>query len=187
MLSLLAHVAAGGSAPTPVSLAVVGVGLTLASLVLTARRLRMADLVLALGAAQLGLHEAFMWLDPARTACQTAVLVHAHHGAHHLLACGAMRMDPHSAAISPALMTVAHAVAAVLLAVLLAHGERALWFLAQYLRDLRPRLVATPGVTAPGPLRRPTLHLAFRSNPSGLTSGGLGRRGPPPLGATASS
>ena len=170
-LSWAAHVAAGGSSPGAGALVLLAVLTGLGSTLVTGWRLRPVALVATLGVAQVGLHEALMWLSAAQPSlCAGA------------MPCGSvmpsmpgMQAPPvHSSSV---LMLAAHAAATVALALLLSVGERALWFLTTLLRPVLrswPELPAMPTST----LVRAHTHVT-ESGPLRFVSGGTGRRGPP--------
>jgi hypothetical protein len=177
-LALIAHVAAGGSSPRPIALTFLAGVVAGVSVVVTGRRLCVGATTLALGAVQVGLHAAFMALTPA-AGCMTVTMPVSHAG-------GPMSMTscpdgapgwmglPGSGAALP--MVLAHAGATVVLAVLLARGDRALWLLGTLVLPilslraaprLRRRLAPLLGCTVPALGR------------GRMVSSGVGRRGPP--------
>jgi hypothetical protein len=179
-LALAAHVAGGGQAPAPVGFAVLAFATVWASVFLTWRKLSRPAILLALGAAQLALHQAFGWASPSGS-CVTVVHGHADH-----LTSGAVTICSEAAPAAVAhhgvpglLMMAAHAVAALLLGFLLACGEAAVWFLAE---------LVWPALPAAAPFHCQTRSLGaaraavYFSRPV-LGRGGVGRRGPPLLGA----
>lgn len=170
-LSWAAHVGAGGSSPGAAALVLLAVLTALGSTLVTRWRLRPVTLVATLGAAQVALHEALMWLSaPQSTLCAGA------------MPCGSAMPSMPGMHASPvhsswALMLAAHAAATVVLALLLSVGERALWFLTTLLRPVlraRPELPALPTSA----LVRAQAHVA-RTGPRPFVDGGTGRRGPP--------
>lgn len=175
-LSLIAHVVGGGHAPSGGVLAALALGVFWACTVLTWRRLGRVSLTFAVLASQVLLHKAF---DLLAGPAPCVELVHAHAG--HLttgatVLCSAPMPAMASAHGSPGLgMVVAHAVAAVLVSLVLAGGEAALWFLA--------RLVWRPIVGAPDVavqvLRGRVVIDRLVVPPRSVVPGGVGRRGPP--------
>lgn len=164
-LSTGAHLAAGGGLPSTGGMVLI-VGLLLWSgLVLTQWRLGRAAMAVTLGGSQVVLHALLSAGHPDPT-CAVG-------GGHHemVLGCASGAEMSHT---SPA-MVLAHTVAALLLALVLARGEEAVWFLAGLLRPVLPQPIrrvvdsapsATPAV-ADQPWRTP------------FVLGGVGRRGPP--------
>ncbi|WOH19410.1 hypothetical protein IRJ34_03540 [Paenarthrobacter sp. GOM3] len=149
LLAAGAHVAGGGELPTaPVLIALMALT-ALASTLATRFKLNVVTLVTLLGAGQIALHEAFTALGP--------IVAAAPGTSHHL---GAETPPPaldiasaHVHELSGtygALMPMAHAIAVVGSAVLLAKGEDALWQLASWLRPLLalPTLVFRPDAGA---------------------------------------
>ncbi|GAA1891390.1 hypothetical protein GCM10009814_21110 [Lapillicoccus jejuensis] len=148
-LSLGAHVAAGGGAPTPVGLGLLSLPVLAVTLVATGRRLSGPALAALLGLGQVGLHVGLTALTAEPALVATDGSGPAPTGGHHLLhlALGspltAGTAGTVGAAGGPALMTLAHLVAAALVALLLTRGEHALWALLAW---LLPRL---PGAAHP--------------------------------------
>jgi hypothetical protein len=182
-LAFLAHVAAGGAAPGPVVLVLLAGLIGLATVVLTADRLSPVRIGLSLAAMQVVLHETFMWLG-APTDCAMAALsvrgaMQMGHGGPATLAC-ANGMAPAGMGQGQTLgawaMFCAHVGAMTVMAVLLAYGEKVLWFLAGWVRPtgwLRVRLPQLRAVQAIASVAPPIMRVRF-------ASGGVGRRGPPP-------
>jgi hypothetical protein len=185
-LALVAHVAGGAAAPPGAVLGMIGLLMVPAATLLAGRRRRWPGLTAALLATQGALHYGFMTFS-AGPVCHawmgnpaSAVIGGGHAG---------MEMGPMSVMcgvpVSPAVaggtgaglwMAVCHLVAAAALAVLLSHGERVLWLLADWLMPRVPAVVRVSEVPAwgapiesgPGAAPRPP-----------LLPGGIGRRGPP--------
>lgn len=173
-LAVGAHTAAGGTLPAPVLLFALGT-FTFAGVTATAgRRFRPGRLFLVLGAAQLGLHQAFALLTPANpVTCipgPGGPALSGHHGA--VLDClpaavpAAAGHGLHDA--GPALF-LAHLAAVVLSTLALARGEDALHAAATWLRPLftapapHPFLIARPAaVAAPAPGRARSRHCPAR-------------------------
>jgi hypothetical protein len=184
VLALATHAVAGGAAPS-LSMLTLLAGLTgLAAVLLTAVRLTPARILVSLAAMQVVLHEAFIWLAAPADCAMTA-----------LSATGAMQISqggqPALAACAPGMahpgmgkglvfgataMFGAHMAATVVMAALLAYGEKVLWLLARWVRPapwLRVRLPQLPAVQAVSYIAPPMVRVR-------LASGGVGRRGPPP-------
>ena len=170
-LAVGAHTAAGGTLPAPVLLFALG-AFTLAGVTATAgRRFRPGRLFLVLGAAQLGLHQAFALLTPANPVSCTPGPGHGgHHGA--VLDClpaavpAAAGHGLHDA--GPALF-LAHLAAVVLTTLALARGEDALHAAAAWLRPLFTapvphtfRIIRPAAVPAPTPGRARSRHCPAR-------------------------
>lgn len=166
LLSLTAHVVAGGAPPSAADLALLVVPLVCGCVWLTSRRVGPVRLGAALLATQLGLHEAFMALaDPS---CA------APHAGHDPMA----GVDPCATAAAmgapSTAMVVAHVVTAVVMGAALLYGERLLWALLSWLSvaRLQTRSLALLAV------RPPSADLAVACV-SARVLGGVGRRGPP--------
>ena len=141
MLATAAHLAGGGSLPSPGVLAVAAFVLGLVAVVLTRRRVRLPVLVLALAPQQVGLHVLF---DTAATALGSCSAGQAAHHAMSVLTCmPAHGMGPMGYAWP---MFVGHVVATLGTALLLSRGEGWCWALVA--RTARAAYVA--------PLGRPT-------------------------------
>jgi len=131
---------------------------------------------------QVGLHEAFMWLgsNPAcpMTDVSMASGMQMGHGGQPVAACATSLAQAglaQNSMLTGTTMIGAHLAATALMAGLLAYGEKVLWLLAGWVRPARWLRVVP---TEPPPARiaayggLPTICLQ-------LTSGGVGRRGPP--------
>jgi hypothetical protein len=173
--------------PGPAALALLVVPLVWAAVVVTARPLGAWTLAGALGGAQLVLHEALMALSGPTCALPTSVTgMHMPHmGAvpvsSAVAGCAAHTTMAGAAPGAGPAMVLAHGVATVLTALLLAHGERALAGTLALLRSAKLRLtvVAAPTPYALIQVAR-TLHTYDPARPaSAVLAGGAGRRGPP--------
>lgn len=178
-----AHVSAGGALPSMMVLSALMVPLTVAALVLTARRCGPVLLLGSLTAAQLLLHETLMALTPHPAAEMFPTEMGAHHGAQALVS---GQVSAHSAsAMSGAAvagtegwsvtMKTAHVLAILVTALLLARGEKALWQLAARLLPTLPGEPVLPRCTPPQP---PVLVSLPALRPS-VARGGPCLRGPP--------
>jgi len=166
-LTALAHRVAGGALPDPLVLAALA-AFTLAGTTAAARlRFTPTRLVVLLGGAQVALHQALVVLAPGGSCVPSgAASGHGGHvasagdvvcsapGASAVVDGGASLVHPQHLAASGAAalwMVVAHAVATVVLALVLARGERALErFLAWVTpRDGLPGLVPVPPAARP--------------------------------------
>lgn len=167
VLSGSAHVAAGGAAPGPVLIVLLGVVVTAVAAQVVRCRLGLPALVGVLAAGQVILHYALGFSAPSAAGCAarsgSSAAGHALHNGHGVdggvLASGdaALCADGGMAVAGPAgagagwWMLAAHAVAIVLLAAVLARGERAVWAVAGCWARIRARVVvrAVPPVWAP--------------------------------------
>ncbi len=177
-LASLAHVLAGGALPPlPVVGALAAVALA-AAVLLTRSRVRPTGAVVLLGAGQLAVHSSFRLVAPM--ACMTGpTTTGAHvHGAAAVLPsaaeCSAVGAA-HPMVLGASAMLVLHVVATVVAALLIAGVDRAIWWLAVWLRPL----VAGPAVAVVVP--RPALPTATET-PWSLHAwwrDAAPRRGPP--------
>lgn len=178
LLALTGHVLGGGAAPSPFALLVLAVPVSCLAVLMTGDRAGLYRIGLTLALTQVGLHQAFMVLaQPHCPMGAPAMAAHVHSAPPSPVSCSpAMPM----AGATPAMIT-AHAAAAVATGLLLWHGERLLW-----------SLVAWLAVPLPAGIRPQLPRVSRRSEPHAVDSpvrllvlvGGLGRRGPPAVGAT---
>lgn len=153
VLSLAFHLLAGGSTPDLSTVGGLTAATTMAAATLTRRRVRPVSLVLLLALAQVALHLGFESVAP-----------HGAHGAH-----------GHSA---PLPMTATHAIATVLSALVLLHGQALLRRgLAWYCRLLLLR----PPTPTPTPRRAPVAVSRLVPTPSPGTGAATGRAPPRPV------
>lgn len=187
-LALVAHVAAGGSAPGPVVLLFLAGLIGLTALLLTRARLSPVRVGISLSAMQVVLHEAFMWLGSPAGCSMTGVVdpggMQMGHGSQPVLECatGMARAGMGQGSVFAAMtMLGAHVVATAVMVVLLAFGEKMLWFLAGSVRPAQWLRVGLPEL--------PAMRVGSSSAPRRLraqfASGGVGRRGPPTRGLFA--
>lgn len=188
-LGSVAHAIGGGGMPPPLVLAVVGIVLT--PVVLTATRVRLGPVRagLYLAGSQLGIHLLLHSMHPARGTSTAGPHVHggdaavlaAAHSSGALGASGDMagmvgmaEMPPDalSLGLTPT-MLLAHTVATVVTAWVIARGEEVLWRVICLLIPVAPRQVRVPGraTTLVTTELRPLLEAAV--------SGPLGSRAPP--------
>jgi len=145
LLAATAHLAGGGELPTaPVLIGLVALT-ALASTLATRFKLNVVTMAGLLGAGQLALHEAFTALGPVSASGQRTM----HHLGADPLSSGVDIAATHTHELGTAfgtLMLIAHIVATIGSAVILARGEDALWQLAAWLRPLLtvPTLVFRP-------------------------------------------
>lgn len=166
-LSTGAHVVGGGALPSPGAGALISVALLWCGLLLTQWRLGKVALTLSLGISQLLLHTVLAATESTVTTCVTT-------GSHHAVvtcAGGAASM-PHGTSAG---MLLAHTVAALLLALVLARGEDAVWRIAQM---LWPRLPVAPVLLL---VVGQALAASRGGEPTRVVTvpGGVGQRGPP--------
>ncbi|KHL04408.1 hypothetical protein [Sinomonas humi] len=139
LLAAGGHLAGGGSLPDP--LVVVGILalVTLPVMALAGRKISPPMMFAILGVGQFGLHNAFEVLSASASSASTLSVASGHV---HLM--GAISKPAHAApmAMDTGHMLLAHAIATVLTALLLAHGESAVWALLAWLRPLIRLLVA---------------------------------------------
>jgi hypothetical protein len=184
-LSVAAHVMAGGTPPSVTASLVLGGATLWVSLFLTGQRRGARSIVAAMGLLQLLLHQALMMSAAgSRCAALDAAGSHLHTlGAEARSACMAMPSlpQPHAAHGIPLGMTLAHALAALLLGLVLARGESAIWFLACLVWPSRPVALAVP-VRMPRAWSVPTVPTVRRLSHALAP---ISRRGPPRLAAVA--
>ena len=194
LLGVGAHAAAGGGLPTPGDAALASVIPALAGLWLTGKRRGWLSIAVVLGLVQFVLHTWLMSTGLVESCLRGGGGGHLAHGAAAVGGCAAgspmagvssagahagMHAGGHPAGDSAA-MVLAHAVAVVVTALVLAAGERALWQLLQWLRPalqlIRAALPVLPRrVTVPVAVTVPLVrHCAADLS-------GFGRRGPPTL------
>ncbi len=140
-VAALAHVLGGGALPGGGVLAVL-LGLVLVTcLVASGRRLEGLSIGAILGGGQLALHEAFALLGT--TGADAASLGHVVGSGHHavLVTHAGQAGSGHHLSLS---MLLAHALATVVTAAVLARGERALWLLAGWLAPVIRLLLERP-------------------------------------------
>lgn len=138
MLSVAGHVVGGGHSPHPVTMSVLVLVAMIPVYVLGRRQLGLPALLVLLGGAQVGVHHLLSLPSPLP------------HAGHHAASPG-MSMGGGS---HPVAMTLGHAVATVVLAVLLAHGDSALWRL-WWLVSSAWRSIDLVVVRPTKPVRRP--------------------------------
>jgi len=164
-------------------LALLVVPLMMAALVLTSRRCGPVILLGSLTAAQVVLHESLMALTTHVPVDMFPAELGAHHGAQALVsdqisAHSTSAMDGAAVAVAggwSVTMQVAHVLATLATALLLARGEQALWQLAARLLPALPGKPLLPGCV---PLQAVALVSVPAFRPS-VVSGGPGLRGPP--------
>lgn len=191
-LSVVAHVASGGAAPTVPMLVGPGLLLTLGSIWLTAARRRLPVILAALAGCELALHETFAAAGCALTplvsgvASGGRVLAGAHGASVALPGPGAASATLTtgmpalvSATHGTGTMLLAHALATLGLAWLLARGEHTLWQLTGWLCGRRPAPSTLSGIPATtGDLSASVVPRLPRLR---VTAGAVSRRGPPRL------
>jgi hypothetical protein len=170
ILSCGAHVLGGGSAPSPSVVGVCWALVVAGSFLLAGRRRGPVAIATALVTTQVLIHQA-LTAPAANQACGAGGAVRHPLAGHDLGSCA----DLTGPVTTSAAMVVWHGVATLLLAGLLAFGERALWRLVELTFPARPQ----PG--RPVPATRVSRWSV--SEPVVLAPcpdvGGVGRRGPP--------
>jgi hypothetical protein len=189
-LASTAHVAAGGGLPSLPLLALLAVPVVWGAVALTVRPLGPVALTLGLGGAQVLLHEALMALStgacgaPQAGTAAMAGMAGMHGGVAAPTGCVAHAMPAvgTSAAATGTAMLLAHAVATVLTALVLARGERVvvclLTLLAWSVRRLNAGTAVPPVVDVRSSRLRHTWPDAVELASAVLDAAG-GRRGPP--------
>lgn len=174
-LSVGAHVVGGGAPPAVGGALLMVLALLWTGLVLTRWRLGPVVLTISLGASQMLLHS-ILTVHEVGVACGGS---DAHHGV--VLACAGGAPAPHHQ--SGTTMLLAHVVATLLLALLMARGEESLWVLAGRLWPRLPRRLALPSLDQQAITPSHVDELV----PSVPLLGGVGRRGPPVRSAPATA
>jgi hypothetical protein len=154
-LAATAHTAGGGRLPAVPVFVLLAALVLLPVTVLARRRLNLASIATVLGAGQLALHAAFTAFPrPADHCTTTEMAAHGHHQVAGMPDCVAGTMAMHAVLPGPG-MTAAHLVAVALTALLLAHGETALWRMLAWLAPLAFALHirVLPQWAAPAPPR----------------------------------
>jgi hypothetical protein len=171
-LSVVAHLAGGGHAPSALATAVLLFLTWWVCVMVTFRRLGRVACVALLAVSQVLLHGALS-LASSAGGCVQVVHQHAGHltnGTMTVCSAEAAPMHHHGSSL---LMTSAHTVAAVLLGLVLARGEAALWFLAAL---VWPRPLVAPVLVTPA---RVWVAVVQTARTGVVVPGGVGRRGPP--------
>jgi hypothetical protein len=189
LLSLAAHVLAGGPAPSLVAVVVLAVPVTCAAVWATGQRAGLARVGTTLGLTQVGLHQAFMTVG--QPGCYGAMPLPGPAAAVHDAAMSTGCPTSGAAATAPmptllhtpmhilgssSLMAVGHLLAAVGTALLLWYGERLLWSLLGWLAWV-PRVASGLRIQPAAQLQ--AAHAVRRVAGSVAVPGGVGRRGPP--------
>jgi hypothetical protein len=155
------HLAAGGRLPEPAILAALCAVSMVPVAALTRFRLAFPALTGLLGAGQLWLHWAFDALSAASSATAPPQLMpgHAQHSGMVVSAEAFAGAAPAHEAASDGLMFVAHAVATLAAALVMARGEQALGVVASWLRPLvrQPQPVGIVPARVPGPCGAPAI------------------------------
>jgi len=180
----LFHVAGGGGAPGPVALALSMAFATLGSVALTARRLSLWRLMIAVGLSQFLFHALFSLGDGGAGGARFTVpagAVHLHAGVQLVMSPGAM--PGHTSDLSPS-MWLTHATAVLITVAALRFGEQAFWGLFETAR-VRIARVAARMVAVPVPFS-PAVSPVSAAEPTrlrdlGLPLGRLRHRGPPAI------
>jgi hypothetical protein len=180
LVAALFHVAGGGAAPGPVALALSLAFATLASIALTARRLSLWRLTVAVGLSQFLFHALFSLGEGGATFSAPGGMTHLHAGMHVVMSTVTMPAA-HGAELSPS-MWFTHATAVLITVVALRFGERAFWGLFETAR-VRLERAAERLVAVPVPVRAAVRAVAAaepaRLRDLGLPLARLRHRGPP--------
>ncbi len=165
-LAVGAHKVGGGALPGATGCAVLAAGTFLACWACTFRRLGRISIAVLLGLLQLAAHLGLMAASPPM-APSSAMVMPGHS------ATGGMS---HGHTGAGGWMVLAHVVATALTALVLNHGERAVWSVARMVR----RLLRGTGDGSPGRIvvAEPAAWVV-RLVRVGHALGGVGRRGPP--------
>jgi hypothetical protein len=181
-LAAAAHLAGGEGVPVR-SLLIAVPAVMLVVHLLAAGRRGPAGLLIGMGLTQAVLHVAFMTSSVAADCWSTASapmtgMPMGDHG-HAVLRCDPVMAEQAAGLWPSGSMLLAHALATVVVVLLLAHGEAALWALAAGLsfRFRLPVATVLPPVVRP----RPVAVAAFRRAPQAVHLRTVRRRGPPAL------
>ena len=190
LVSSLFHVAGGGAAPGAIPLVLSLAFATLASVALTARRLSLWRLTLAVASSQFLFHalfslgggDAHFTSTGTGAAAGVGGMTHLHAGAHLTLVGGAMPAS-HGSELSPS-MWLTHATAVLVTVIALRFGERAFWGLFETARvrieRAADRLVVVP-VAVVASVAAPAAAEPARLRDLGLPLMRLRHRGPPAI------
>lgn len=191
LVSSLFHVAGGGAVPGVIPLVLSLAFATLGSVALTARRLSLWRLTLAVAFSQFLLHALFsLGGGDARFTTTTGTgaaaslggMTHLHAGAHLTLVGGAMPAA-HGSELSPS-MWLTHATAVLVTVIALRFGERAFWGLFETARvrieRAADRLVVVP-VPVAASVAAPAAAEPAHLRDLGLPLARLRHRGPPAI------
>ena len=159
-LAALAHVLAGGSLPPFVVVVTLTAIVLAAAVVLTGRRLGPVGAVALLGAGQLAVHSSFsLFTSMSCTAGPAGLAGHQHHpGMVMEQACTAADPGLVQPFLGASAMLVLHVVATVAAALVIVGADRALWWLAAWLRPLvagPAAVVVVPRAALPTPTDTP--------------------------------
>lgn len=174
LVAALSHVAAGGHAPAPVSIALALAFAGMVSVALAGKKLSLVRLSLSVAFSQILFHLLFGLGGPAGS-----MTVAGHHGSAAVIV-GAASASP----ISPAMgwMWLAHALAAVVTIVALRRGERTFWALVELARTALVAVLIALGIVLP-PLRAvrlgAALHRVFVPFDLAVLLSPMRHRGPP--------
>jgi hypothetical protein len=155
-LAALAHVLAGGGLPPVVVLVTLTALVLAAAVVVTGRRLGRVGALALLGVGQVAVHSSFslftsMACMPGPTD-EAALFGHVHHAGMVMqsqVACTSADAGVSQPLLGGSAMLVLHLVATVVAALVIAGADRALWWLAAWLRPLVG--TAEPVVVVPRP------------------------------------
>ena len=184
-LGIGAHRLGGGALPGARSILALGALASAVTSALAGRRFTVPVLTFVLGAGQVVLHWALMWLAPVacvsgaapgRVLATSVAMVHGGGAMGPVCAPTAVMSAHATMSVSPA-MVAAHVAATAVSVLVISVGERALWWLLAWLRPL----VETPASVDVHAVRRPALPVGrvslWRRRSGYLRSSP--RRGPP--------
>ncbi|WP_285114711.1 hypothetical protein [Leifsonia sp. fls2-241-R2A-40a] len=180
LVAALFHVAGGGSAPGLIPLALSLAFATLASVALTARRLSLWRLTLAVAVSQFLFHALFTLGEGGARFSSAEGVAHLHAGSHPTMTLAAMPAA-HTSDLSPS-MWMTHATAVLVTVIALRFGEQAFWGLFDTARvrihRAADRLVVVP-VPVSASAAMPGSAEPARLRDLGLPLARLRHRGPP--------
>ena len=175
LVAALSHLAAGGNAPSPLSLALALAFAGMLSVALSGKKLSLVKLSVSVGVSQLLFHVLF---GLGGTAGSMTVV--GHHGSASVIVGAASAMP---AMHDSGWMWVAHTLAAVVTIVALRGGGRAFWALVELARTALVAVFIALGIVLPTPGRAACVRAAMDRGfvPSNLAVllSPMRRRGPP--------
>ncbi|MBO3086141.1 hypothetical protein [Cellulomonas fengjieae] len=159
-LAALAHVLAGGSLPPFVVVVSLAAVVLAAAVVLTGRRVGPVGAVALLGVGQLAVHSVFSLVTSMACLPAATLAGHQHHPGMAMPSQAACAADPALAqpVLGVSAMLLLHAVATLVVALVVVGTDRALWWLAAWLRPLvggPAPVVVVPRPSLPAPAEVP--------------------------------
>lgn len=175
LVAALSHLAAGGNAPAPVSIALALAFAGMLSVALAGKNLSLVKLSISVGFSQLLFHLLFGLGGTAGS-----MTVAGHHGSATVIV-GAASASP--SMHDSGWMWLAHTLAAVVTIVALRRGERAFWALVELARTALVAVFIALGIVLPTPggaaRVRAALHRVFVPTNLAVLLSPMRRRGPP--------